>query len=640
MGFDSPKESAGSSSTSSDSYPSAYISLDRLISSPEMDELGYNALHHIVKHYASANDPLSLVPTVLPQEIPTISTNSENHAPSTICPTQSMNRDTTTTRPKQHHLNTLLLQTALQTPHGQETCLQTTHDGSFTPLHLCCRSMHTVPDAITETIAQANIDAIRMQDDEGDTPLHAAFRYGASEEIIRVLIELKYGRCHFGNEEEESEEMPIDDNEECEEEENSCAFLKYNEDGETPLHTAISHEASANSIQLLLDACPHSIFHPTLQLDSYQNYVFQSGNETMSPTLKTPLHMAAEYGRYDVLQVMVKSHAAMDCVEALLRMRDENDVTPITILWNQICDFMVYVGNEKEDSDDVDMDNNVDSRNDISTSNHGGVNFDATLCEEILECIALLIQSCHPTEEPQDTSSQDAPTHEMYQLLKTSISLGSQVVPQGYVSFLTKHHPGILRCKDAKGRLPLHLAAIHHDEDPSDTPSCPNKRPEHSNDTHYHSTNGVWKTFDALDYPMQDKPCSPQQPQEKVPPSPQSKTKTIFITLLQEYPSAAYQKDNSGRLPLHYAIPSGLSYPEEISKVLRIHPSSIGTPDPSTGLVPFMAAGAHGQSVDMIFQLLQCSPDLITRGNGDRDSQKGKRRSNNASCSKKRQRTR
>lgn len=720
MGSEFPKQhppSAGSSSDNSNhcwSSTSTLSSLDRLIDvspEPETDDLGYNALHHIVKHYADAQYPINLpasnsAPAVLPQANPITSssnrdstsdnagtTNSDCTPPTcgnnSICPPEPIEIATPdfkcnpSTQHRHRSLDNTFLETVLQSPFGRKACMQTTEDGVFTPLHLCCRSMHTVPDEITRVIARANVDAIGVQDEEGDTPLHAAFRYGASDEIIRTLIELEYSRCSF----DKIDEMILENDCEEEMEDCSCAFLKYNDDGETPLHTAISHEASEQSIQLLLDAYPQGILTPTIQFDAYNNYFIQNASHETMPhqSSKSPLHIASEYGRYDIIQVMMNSHAAIDSVEALLKMKDENGITPIYILWNQICDHIVPSHGDDVDSNDNDGAsdnemNEVEIMNAISGSSHERVNFDATLCEEILECIALLIKSSNPTDAhytPQETFTvqpQDSSTTEIYNLLRNSILLGSHVVPEGYVSFLTKNHPEILRRKDAKGRLPLHLAAIHHDghstaSSSSDATSCPSTRTHEEQSSvlmnhhqnNYNNNHGFLKSFGSSSTVPENqfndtKVTNPQQQQQQCQPRGKvntctsTSTNTIFTTILKACPSAAFHEDNSGRLPLHYAINSGLSYHDEIRNLLRIHPISIGIKDPMTGLAPFMTAGAtYRQSLDnvnTIFQLLQCSPDLIHFSRGDGDNNDGsngnnndKRRSSSPPSSNKRQRT-
>ena len=693
--------SAGSSSNSDNFSHFGSSSLDRQIDiSQGTDDLGYNSLHHIVKQYADAQYPTAstFAPSILPIAIPNScsSTNGNNTVPPPPIPGETCNPP-----PQLHqHVNHNILESILQNPIGRKACLQTTEDGSFTPLHLCCRSMHTVPDVITEMIARANVDAICVQDEEGDTPLHTAFRYGASDEIIRLLIELEYSRCHF-NGDPTGDPLGLGEHDG---EEYDCAFLKYNDDGDTPLHTAISHEASEQAIQLLLDAYPQGLLTPTILSDSYLGYEFDNNHHvqntcpqtTIHQSSKYPLHIAAEYGRYDIIQVMMKSHASIGSVESMLQMKDENGVSPIYILWNQICGHIIHA-NEGHDNDDDTKDSASDNEMEdfvhAVSGQHGSDSkrdvFDAILCEEILECIALLLKSCHSTNTShslaQETftfqSPQDSCTRKLYNLLQTSISLGSHAVPEGYVSFLTKNHPEILRQKDSQGRLPLHLAAIHHDRHPTRSSVGDDTHEEqslvsmnHLNDYYYDSNNsnnhdkhGFLKTFGSSNTLSEDHyddtytaKSIPNLQQQQHQPRGKSNIrtrgtskKTMFTTILNEYPSAAFHKDDNGRLPLHYAIESALSYHDEIRNLLRIHPVSIGIEDPMTGLVPFMTAGATCvQSLDKvntIFQLLQSSPDLIhfsSSNDEDHDDVKNndydKRKSSSSSppFSNKRRRTR
>jgi ankyrin repeat protein len=487
------------------------------------DDLGLNALHHSIQSYSE------------------LSTLSSTHNEVNQCP--------------QH-----IVEFFVKSREGSLACTQTTHDGLFTPLHLCCRSI--VPDGITKVIAKANPDAISMQDEEGDTPLHSAFRYGASDEVVKTLVELAYNNYQVDEEE--------------------CAFAKINEEGESSLHTAISHDASGESVRLLLDAHPQGI------------WIVNSRGQT-------PLQVAAEYGRYDIIEVMVESHASIDSVESLLRMKDEIGLTPIFLLWNQVCNIS----------------ENADSANASATSN---------LSMEVLECISTLLTSTQCCIEQSASSHENLSDADYlaYHLLQISICLGSNTVPEDYVSFLIKNHPGILRQPDSEGRLPLHLANMRHEEITDDS--------QHTHFGQFSEHHGelvqsshLWMdadvdslkhfvSFDSLDC-HQSRQNNQTADSSNSQPTPCRSGGRMAKIILDGYPNAAYLEDKSGKLPFHLAIEAGMPW-DEIESLLKINPHAIPKTDPTTGLLPFMMA-AQGRSyeprekLNTVFRLLISSPDVV-----------------------------
>merc|ERR1740124_900819 len=177
-----------------------------------------------------------------------------------------------------------------------------------TPLHLACRNTCT-PDSIIVSISRANPLALDLQDDDGDTPLHLALRYGVNNDVLQTLIELSYQQTLFHS------YYDTDDEEE------GVAFAKSDyEDGDLPLHVAISHAASIDIIQLLVESYPQGMF-------------------SINHALQTPLMVACMCGRYDVVEeVILKSDAVIGCVKDLLEMGGDElggGVGPVYCLWEK-----------------------------------------------------------------------------------------------------------------------------------------------------------------------------------------------------------------------------------------------------------------------------------------------------------------
>lgn len=83
--------------------------------------------------------------------------------------------------------------------------------------------------------------------------------------------------------------------------------------------------------------------------------------------------------------------------------------------------------------------------------------------------------------------------------------------------------------------------------------------------------------------------------------------------VLDLYRQAASRTDIHGRLPLHYAIQSGMLWDDGIQDLIRASPKSFTIPDPKTGLPPFMAAACtETPDLTTIFKLLSSNPaDLM-----------------------------
>jgi len=282
-------------------------------------------------------------------------------------------------------------------------------EAKATPLHLACRYDNT-PDSVILAVSRANPLALALQDDDGDTPLHLALRYYISENVLQTLIGLAYQQSlhHL--------DYDIDDDEE------GVAFAKSDyEDGDLPLHVAISHDTSIDIIQLLVESYPQGMF-------------------SINHALQTPLMVACMCERYDVVEeVILKSDAVIGCVKDLLEMGGDElggGVGPVYCLWEK---FVAA----KNGSDDIGGD------------------------MEVLEIIAKLLtaatssntsvcQTFGRNTTPVDTHNKQAnrrvtttettilgySSDRSYQLLQAAKSLGEGIVPPEFVSFLIHtNHP-------------------------------------------------------------------------------------------------------------------------------------------------------------------------------------------------------
>lgn len=304
------------------------------------------------------------------------------------------------------------LNALLSSPFAPEALLQTSSTCGSTPLHISCRNT-TTPDSIILAIARKNHFAISVQDEDGDTPLHLTLRRGASEDVLRNLIELAY-RASGLDEGEEEEEV---------------AFAKADdEDGDLPLHAAIRHDASSFTIQLLFDAYPQGTFD-------------------LNHQLQTPLLVACIFERYDVVDLILRSDAVVGCAKELLEMVDASGIKPVFCLW------------ERYESEVV---------------GDGALEVLETIAS-LLIVAASLPSGCNGCKEDQTGKQQQTlpyPFHKAYKLLQASIFLGDDIIPPEFVSFLIQSHPFILRKVDPNGRLPLHNASIQlNNSNPEST--CP-----------------------------------------------------------------------------------------------------------------------------------------------------------------------
>jgi hypothetical protein len=64
--------------------------------------------------------------------------------------------------------------------------------------------------------------------------------------------------------------------------------------------------------------------------------------------------------------------------------------------------------------------------------------------------------------------------------------------------------------------------------------------------------------------------------------------KSVIEILLEANPRSAHVKDNSGRIPLHYAIESGVASAADLFLLWNAYPGGMRVQDPITKLYPFM----------------------------------------------------
>jgi len=69
--------------------------------------------------------------------------------------------------------------------------------------------------------------------------------------------------------------------------------------------------------------------------------------------------------------------------------------------------------------------------------------------------------------------------------------------------------------------------------------------------------------------------------------------KSLVEMLLEENPGGVRVADDTGRLPLHYALDIGCLLERDLLALIRLYPGSLRIRDPITGLLPFMLASIN-----------------------------------------------
>ena len=183
--------------------------------------------------------------------------------------------------------------------------------------------------------------------------------------------------------------------------EQSC-FSTPNDEGNLPLHFAISHEGSSEVVATLLNIHPEGI----LSLNSEHT---------------SPLFLASICERYDLIRVFLTSHAtlALDCIDTLLRIEGSTCETPLCTLWE----------NHTEESQGKGEDH-LQHRS------------------EALDCIMSLL-SAYYSNERCILDSSTITELKAREILHVAVSLGDEIVPPAFVLLLVTAHPSILKMTDS-----------------------------------------------------------------------------------------------------------------------------------------------------------------------------------------------
>lgn len=80
--------------------------------------------------------------------------------------------------------------------------------------------------------------------------------------------------------------------------------------------------------------------------------------------------------------------------------------------------------------------------------------------------------------------------------------------------------------------------------------------------------------------------------------------------LLRKCAASASLKNNEGKIPLHFAAESNVSWDKTLYPLIQAVPDSLCWKDPTTELYPFMLA-AQANDADSTFQLLRAAPYLL-----------------------------
>ncbi len=421
---------------------------------------------------------------------------------------------------------------ALQTPEGVKACLISSRYG-LTPLNMCCRD--AVPVKILKNVALANPRALSIQDNEGDTPLNKALRCGAPDHLLEFLINLAF-------EDDDLFESFVN---------------KFDVDGNYPIHTAILCNGSCQIFKLLLDIFPQGI----LSLNNY----YQS-----------PLHLASESGRFDLIRTFLHSHCCLsiDCIDTLLRIADNRGRVPLYILW------------EKVEA--------------------------AKQSDALLAMHMLLGAFFSPPSQQRDLSIINA--RQANQLLRVAISLGDIVVPQGYMNHLITTYPILQMANLRDGRLPLHDAAFKLSEQMQSKRSELLYQYDAESDTEemLDATSSGSHILFAKEYQQKS-----HTKYHKEQAFPDIELLSVTTLLAMQYPEATSIADNDGRLPCHLAIMNCAPWGSSLKILFTSTPKPIRAIEPSTGLSPFALAASRKQmdskvQINLIYNLLRGAPDLVS----------------------------
>eukprot|EP00979_Chaetoceros_neogracilis_P006387 scaffold1299_cov269-Chaetoceros_neogracile.AAC.4 len=94
--------------------------------------------------------------------------------------------------------------------------------------------------------------------------------------------------------------------------------------------------------------------------------------------------------------------------------------------------------------------------------------------------------------------------------------------------------------------------------------------------------------------------------------SANDESRSLVQFILDNAPSSADIHDSDGRLPIHLAIAKNRDLSSVVLPIIAASPGSISAIDPCTNLKPFLLAASHDNaSLDLIFRLAALEPNLI-----------------------------
>lgn len=482
---------------------------------------------------------------------------------------------------------------------------------------MACKDMnrfpHEIRDDMVIAIAQAKPQAISMQDADGDTPLHSALKYGASNRVLKDLIELDYG--YYEKEAHTDYNMNHQDGGS-----NGSSFAKGDfEQYDLPIHIAISYEASLSIIKLLIDAYPE-------------------GALALNGKGQTPLHIACECGRLDVCEEIGKSHTVNlgSTLPMLLSTKDGWGMTPLSLLWDQYTDVASnhkesVGGPYRQDRAHDDDDESGDEGDEVDDGKYERM-LEVLKCIQTLTLTAVSNCSCESCQRVsinravQDTCNALETTRpgsknegwfftfdETYELLNAAISLGEEIVPEGFVSLLLANQPAALYCFDIKGHFLLHKAAMVNRKS--------NEHHESLSAFHLEQEGANFEATIDKDHLLikKDYKMFPSRSSESSHLS-STNVRSNVTMILEQNPQAAQVKDIQGQLPLHLATNAGIGWNRGLKELLTASPPDVlELPDEATGMYPFMLAAVSGykkkkdskiSSLDNVFCLLSSCPHL------------------------------
>jgi hypothetical protein len=174
--------------------------------------------------------------------------------------------------------------------------------------------------------------------------------------------------------------------------------------------------------------------------------------------------------------------------------------------------------------------------------------------------LSLLLEGAYhrTVEQPQAKYNKE---RKHFQMLHACASLGPSVCPELFLRVVLRMNGGQILERDSNGNIPLHLSLASNDsKDPNMT-------------------------------------C-------------------YTLELLRSCPDSATVPDGSGRLPLHLAAKSGLSWEGGTKAIFHSAPFAVAVRDPITGCFPFMLCASDAPTVDQnIEDTSKNYDDLFWRSN-------------------------